>query len=73
VPQFTKRELFSAMARGRFRKVGELDPALEVLDSHGHIRLEPEPPRAGPGRPRSPAYLVHPMHHSAESAQSAEP
>lgn len=71
--RFTKRELFSAMARGRFSKVGDLEPVLELLDSHGHIRREAEPDvPVGRGRRPSPAYLVHPLHWSAESAQSAE-
>jgi hypothetical protein len=71
--RFTKRELFSSLTRGRFRKVGDLYPALELLDSHGHIRREPELPHpGGPGRRPSPAYLVHPLHHSAISAESAQ-
>lgn len=63
--RFTRRELFSAVARGRFRKVGDLDPPLALLDQHGHLRRAPPPDRAGPGRPPSPTYLVHPCHWSA--------
>jgi hypothetical protein len=72
--RFTRRELFSAVNRGRFGKVTDLDPALDVLDTHGHIRREHEPPTlTGPGRRPSPAFLVHPNHASAASARSAEP
>src|SRR6266700_1433878 len=31
----TRRELFRAMPRGRFVKVGDLDPVLDLLDQHG--------------------------------------
>jgi hypothetical protein len=58
--RFTKRELFSAMARGRFRKAGDLDPPLAVLQAHGYLQAEPIPERQGAGRPPSPAWLVHP-------------
>ncbi|WP_277303648.1 YfjI family protein [Spongiactinospora sp. TRM90649] len=59
--RFTVREAFTALPRSRFRKVGELEPALEVLDQLGWIRRQPEPPRTGPGRRPSPIYAVHPL------------
>jgi hypothetical protein len=59
--QFTKRDLFRAMPRGRFAKVSELDPVLDLLDQHGYIRPQPDPaPRPAGGRPPSPTYDVHP-------------
>jgi replicative DNA helicase len=58
--QFTRRDAFRAMPRGRFRKVTDLDPALDILDQHGWIRPHPAPDHRGPGRPPSPAYDVHP-------------
>ncbi|WP_433051135.1 DUF3987 domain-containing protein [Dactylosporangium sp. CS-033363] len=58
--RFTKRELFSALSRGRFRKAADLDPALNLLQSHGFLRAEPTPERGGAGRPPSPAWLTHP-------------
>lgn len=58
--EFTKRELFSAVSRSRFKKVGDLDPSLELLEQHGHIRRKPESERTGPGRRPSPTYEVHP-------------
>lgn len=69
--KFTKRELFSAVSRSRFPKVGDLDAPLELLEQHGWIRREPEPERTGPGRRPSPAYLVHPDL-AAEIAVSAK-
>ncbi|WP_432995837.1 YfjI family protein [Dactylosporangium sp. CA-233914] len=58
--RFTKRELFTAMSRGRFRKAADLDPALNLLQAHGYLHPEPQPERAGAGRPPSPAWLTHP-------------
>jgi hypothetical protein len=72
--RFTRRDLFTAVRSGRFRKVADLDPALELLESHGHVRRE-STPDAGPrgGRPPSPSYLVNPAVVPAERAQRAEP
>ena len=58
---FTRRDLYRAMPRGRFRKVTDLDPVLDLLIAHGHIRLAlgTAPGPAG-GRPTSPIYEVHP-------------
>lgn len=58
--RFTKRELFSALSRGRFRKAADLDPALNLLQAHGYLHVEPQPERSGAGRPPSPAWLTHP-------------
>jgi replicative DNA helicase len=69
--KFTKRELFTAVSRARFAKVGALDAPLDLLEQHGWIRREPEPERTGPGRKPSPAYLVHPDL-AAETAVSAQ-
>jgi replicative DNA helicase len=69
--QVTRRDLFTAVSRGRFRKVTELDPVLDLLDQHGYVRPRELPPRAGAGRPASPTFDVHP--HAAETAESAQP
>jgi replicative DNA helicase len=69
--EFTRRDLFTAVSRGRFRKVTELDPVLDLLDQHGYIRPREAPPRSGAGRPPSPTFDVHPR--AAESAESAQP
>jgi len=66
---FTRRELFTAICRGRFRKVTELDSVLDLLTAHGFIRPGPTPPATG-GRPASPPYEVHPR--AAEAAQAAK-
>jgi len=73
VERFTRRELFSALPRGRFAKVGDLEPALAVLTGHDYIRpAEPPDTHGRPGRKPSPVYLVNPLYRSAESAQSAQ-
>ncbi|MCN0152583.1 DUF3987 domain-containing protein [Salinispora arenicola] len=61
---FTKRELFRAVKSNQIPTVADLDPALSLLEAHGHLRQldPPERPRAG-GRPPSPSYLVHPETH----------
>jgi replicative DNA helicase len=59
-PSFTRRELFSALPRGRFAKVDALDGPLELLEAHGYVRKVDTEPRSGPGRPPSPTYLVNP-------------
>jgi hypothetical protein len=59
--QFTKRELWTGIYRGRFREVRELDPVLDLLEQHGFIRRLPDPERSRKGgRPPSPRYLAHP-------------
>jgi replicative DNA helicase len=70
--RFTVREIFNAVSRSRFAKVGDLETPLALVEDHGYIRRQPDPERKGPGRPPSPAYLVHPdlAAISAESAQS---
>lgn len=60
--RFTVREAFREAPRGTFRKVADVLPALETLESYGWIALEPPPPKSPKGgRPPSPAYRVHPQ------------
>jgi replicative DNA helicase len=56
----TRRDLFTALPRGRFPKVDDLDPALEVLEHHGYLRRVEQPRPKGAGRPPSPTYDVNP-------------
>ncbi|MFF4725163.1 YfjI family protein [Streptomyces mirabilis] len=59
--QCTKRELFRMLRRADFPAIGDLDPALSLLEEHGWIRQQPPPPRTGRGgRPPSPRYETHP-------------
>ncbi|MEU4164880.1 DUF3987 domain-containing protein [Actinoplanes sp. NPDC026670] len=58
--RFTKRDLFTALSRGRFRKAADLDPVLNLLVAHGYLRQAPAPERRGAGRAPSPGWLVHP-------------
>ena len=58
--RFTKRDLFSALSRSRFRKASDLDPVLNLLVGHGYLAPTQAPERCGAGRAPSPAWLVHP-------------
>lgn len=58
--RFTRRDVFSAVSRGRFRKAADLDPVLNLLTGHGYLQAAPVPERSGAGRPPSPTWLVHP-------------
>jgi hypothetical protein len=71
---FTRRDLFTGISRGRFRKVADLDPPLDLLTQHAWIRPVPQPETNRPGRPPSPAYDVHPalLDPAAETAETAE-
>lgn len=66
---FTMRDCFNAL-RGRFKRVAELRPALDVLAERGWL-AELETERQGPGRKPSPVFEVNPAAHSAECASSA--
>ncbi|MFB7917866.1 YfjI family protein [Streptomyces sp. NPDC056061] len=58
---FTKRDLFRAVPRSEFPAMGDLDPALNLLEDHGWVRQQPPPPRTTRGgRPPSPRYETHP-------------
>lgn len=61
VRAFTKREAHRALAR-RFPSSADLNPALAMLEEHGHIACI-EQPHSGRGRPRSPTYWTHPQYH----------
>lgn len=67
---FSRRDAFTALSRSRFRKIADLDPALQLLDDHGYIRPEEQSQRPGPGRRASPRWTVHPA--AAETAKTAE-
>jgi hypothetical protein len=59
--RFTKRDAFEG-TKGRFGKVAELEPGLELLIAHGYIREELHADdRRGPGRRPSPTCEVNPL------------
>ena len=58
--RFNARDAFTNQPRGRFPKMADLEPALALLEQHGHIRRLPAPPTTGRGRPPAPVYEVHP-------------
>jgi replicative DNA helicase len=72
LPEFTVRNLFTDLPRGRFGKVKEFGPTLDLLEAHDWIRRLPDPPITRAGRPSSPTYVAHPELFVAEPAQSAE-
>ena len=57
--EFTRRDLFNE-TRSRFKKVANMDPALDLLTDHGYIREREAVPRKGPGRKPSPTLDVNP-------------
>jgi hypothetical protein len=71
--QFTRRDAHQA-ARGRFRKAGDLEPALALLEEHGWLRRV-DADASGPkgGRPPSPRFLVNPLHPDTEPSQPSKP
>ncbi|MDX6410192.1 MAG: replicative helicase [Gaiellaceae bacterium] len=67
---FSRRDAFTGLSRSRFRKIADLDPALQLLEDHGFFRPEAQALRPGPGRRASPRWQVHPL--AAETAETAE-
>jgi replicative DNA helicase len=70
--QFSRRDAHRAAPRGRFPKATDLEPALRLLEEHGHLRrVDPEPSRDphGRGRPASPRFLVNPLPRAAETTE----
>jgi hypothetical protein len=62
VGRFTRRELFTALPRGRFPKVADLEPPLGILEAHGYLRrIEPEREPGRPGRRPSTVFFVNPL------------
>ncbi len=68
--QFTRRELYR-MTRGRFRRVDDLNPALDLLERHGYLRRELDGPRNRTGRPPGPRFDVSPFAFPAAEASPA--
>ena len=58
--RFTRRDAFEG-TKGRFGKVAELEPGLDLLVSHGYLREHHPEGRRGPGRKPSPTYEVNPL------------
>lgn len=57
--EFTKRDAHNANG-GRFKKVTEIEPALELLEAHGFIRPLVRSAKRGVGRKSSQIYEVNP-------------
>lgn len=56
--RFTKRDAHYIM-QGRFKKVAELDPALNILQDHNYIRELKGEEQRGPGRKPIPVFEVN--------------
>lgn len=59
--EVSKREVMTKLSRSEFPTVADLDPALNLLEDHGYIRVQPVHRSGGRGRPPSPRYLIHPQ------------
>ena len=69
--EFTRRDLFVS-CRGRFKKVLDMDPALDLLERHMFIRPLIREAQHSRGRPASPSFEVNPLlnTHKAQNAQN---
>lgn len=56
---FTKRDAHQGN-KGRFKKVADIEPALDLLEEHGYIRAVSDQPDRGPGRKPSQVFEVNP-------------
>jgi replicative DNA helicase len=56
---FTKRTAFEGL-KGKYKRVTDLDPILELLTQHEFIRPKEAPTKEGPGRRPSQVYEVNP-------------
>jgi hypothetical protein len=68
---FSKRDLHNGL-QGTFTTADELDEPLGLLVRYNHIRPQPSPDKAGPGRKPSPVYDVNPLTLSTESTLSTQ-
>ena len=70
---FTKREAHQAH-KGRFKKVTDIEPALELLEAHGYIRARVDSTDRRPGRKPSQVFDVNPFlfsqSHNPHNAQN---
>jgi replicative DNA helicase len=66
---FSLRDAFEAL-KGRFKKVDNLRPPIDLLVEHRYIRQKALIHRDGPGRKRSPIYEVNPLARTCASQNS---
>ena len=59
--RFTVLDAYRALPRAKFPKMNDLDPALTLLEQHGHIRRIPTAPTAGRGHPPAPEHETNPL------------
>jgi hypothetical protein len=68
---FTKRTLFE-WAKGRFKRVEDLDAPLRLIIAHGYIREQESETRPGPGRKPSPTYETNPHWIGSQYSHNAQ-
>lgn len=69
--QFSKRDAHQK-AKGKFKKVEDIELPLSLLVQHGYLGEPRQPPKEGPGRNQSPIYAVNPLTHNARNSQNVE-
>nr|WP_241265530.1 DUF3987 domain-containing protein [Streptomyces boncukensis] len=57
----SRRDLFAKLSRAEFPTVAELEPAINLLEDHGYLRVDTPPRKSKRGRPPAPRYVVHPQ------------
>lgn len=57
--EISKRDIFN-LCRGKFKKVDELEPSLELLEEYGYLIKAPEQEKETAGRKASPEYYINP-------------
>jgi hypothetical protein len=66
---FSKRDAYNAH-RSRFPRAEDIDGPLRVLEDHGWIARDEEPPRSGAGRRPSPKFTINPLTQNTHNTQN---
>lgn len=69
--EFSQRDALRGVSSDRFKKVADLEPALELLEAHCFIRRRKAPvPGPSGGRPESPVFDVNPLRQNRHNRQN---
>jgi hypothetical protein len=69
---FSRRDAFTALRSARINEVGDIDGALELLQTKTRIRQLPADPNPKPGRPAGPVFEVNPALLKSGAAPSTQ-